>query len=107
MTLQHDILGPVPVTVLHCRLQIRTMVSVEVGENAVLVLESAMVPHGRSLLHGREGAGGRPLGAEGAGGELGEGGSRGSRRSRYHDDGLKQCVEGIKRSWRKGKGELH
>lgn len=43
------------------------MVAVEVGEDSVLVLESTIVSDGRSLLHGREGAGGRPLGAEGAG----------------------------------------
>lgn len=88
MALQDHILCPVPVTILHCRLEICAMVSVKVGEDAVLVLESAIVLDGRSLLHGREGAGGRSLGAEGAGREVGEGGSGGSRRSGYHDGGL-------------------
>jgi hypothetical protein len=63
------------------------MVSVKVGEDPILVLKSAIVLHGRRLRHRCEGAGGRPLGAEGAGREVGEGGGGGSRRSGYHDDG--------------------
>ena len=81
MPLQHNILRPMPITILHRRLQIRPMVTIEVGEDAVLVLQTAMVPDGGSVvLNGREGAGGRALDAE----RPGEGGGRGSRRSRYH-----------------------
>jgi hypothetical protein len=93
VALQHHVLRPVPITaILHSRLEVSTVVVVKVGEDSVLVLEPAMVSHGRSLLHGCEGAGGRSLGADGAGGEVGEGGGGRSRRSRYHDGGLRQFV---------------
>lgn len=86
MTLQNDILRPVPVTILHRRLQISSMVSVEVGEDPILVLQTAIVlDRGGVVLDGREGTGGRGLGSEGAGGEGGDG-RGGSRRSRYHGE---------------------
>lgn len=108
VALEHDILRPVPITtVLHRRLQIGAVVTVKVGEDAVLVSEPAIVLDGRSLLHGRERAGGRPLGAEGAAREGGEGGGGGSRRSGYHDGGLGQWRgEDQAVLWREGKGEL-
>ena len=84
MTLQNNILSPVPIAIFHRRLQIGSMVTVKVGENPILVLQAAMMLY-RGFLNGREGACGR-LCPEGAGGEIGEGGSRGSSRSRYHGD---------------------
>lgn len=68
MALQHDILGLVPVAVLHRALQIRAMVAVQVGKYPVLVLQTAILSLGRALLDGREGTG---LGRGEAGGRGG------------------------------------
>lgn len=100
MTLQNDILGPIPIAIFHRRLDISSMVTVEVGEYPILVLQTAMIVYrAMVLLNGREGAGGGGLGPEGAGGEIGEGGSGGSGRSRYHGDSWPNGC------WEEGEGE--
>lgn len=87
MTLQNNILGPIPIPILHRRLQIRSMVTVKVCEYPILVLQTAMTMYrGSVLLDGRERTDSGALGSDGAGGEVGEGGRR-SRRSRYHGGG--------------------
>lgn len=92
MALQDNILGAVPVAILHCRLQIRAMVSVKVGENAVLVLQTSVMPNRVGvILDGRERTGSLALDSDGTGGEGGKGGSRGSGRSRYHVDGWRRA----------------
>lgn len=88
MALQDDLLRLVPVSILHSRLEVRSVVPVQIGKDAVLVPQTAIVFLGRSAIldgckgAGRTGSGGR--GREGAGGEVSERGSRGGHRSRYH-----------------------
>jgi hypothetical protein len=107
ITLQNHILSLVPITVLHRGLQISAMVSVEVCEDPVLILQTAMVPYGGSVvLNGREGAGSRALNSEGAGGKVGEGRSRGSRRSRYHGESWPNGCGETRGRKRSGKGSL-
>lgn len=38
MPLQDNILGPIPIAILHSRLQVRLMMPVEIGEDTVLIL---------------------------------------------------------------------
>lgn len=103
MALQHNVLGTVPVTILHCRLQIRAMVSVKIRENAVLILQTAIAANGGGVfLDSREGAGSRALDPERPGGKVGEGGRRGSRRSRYHGDSWGPMGEEIGGRGRRG-----
>lgn len=56
MALENDLLGLVPVAILHGALQSGVVVAVEILEDAVLVLETTIVAHG-SIRHGRERAG--------------------------------------------------
>lgn len=72
VTLVDDLLGLVPVTVLHGALKVGSMVSVKVLENAVLVLETTLVLDWRGVLDGSETTNGR-------------GQSRGSGVGRRHD----------------------
>lgn len=58
VTLVDNLLGLVPVTVLHCALEIGSMVAVKVLENAVLVLETTLVLDWRGVLDGSETTGG-------------------------------------------------
>lgn len=41
MVLEQDLLGLVPIAILHRGFDVRTMMTVEVGENTILVLELA------------------------------------------------------------------
>lgn len=107
MALQNYILGPVPIPILLRRLQIRTVVAVQVGEYPVMILQPAMtVYRGLVLLDGREGAGGRTLGPERAGGEIGERGRRRSGRSRYHDCRWPNGCWGVRRGEGRAKVRL-
>lgn len=47
MTLQNNLLGLIPITTLQRVLQTRTVPSIQVLENAVRILQSAVVPRGR------------------------------------------------------------
>lgn len=102
VTLENNVLGAVPITELHCRLEVGSMVTVKVGEDAILVLQAAIVSYGGSVvLDSRERTGSRGLGSEGAGGKVGDRRRRGSRRSGYHGEyGPSGCTErlGEKRS---------
>lgn len=59
VSLEDDLLGFVPVAVLHCALEIGSMVAVKVLENTVLVLETTLVLNGRRILDGSQATGGR------------------------------------------------
>lgn len=72
VALVDNLLGLVPVTVLHGALEIGPMVAVEVLKNAVLVLETTLVLDWGSVLDGSETTGG--------GGQ-----SRGGGGGRWHD----------------------
>lgn len=68
MTLQNNILSPVPIAIFHRGFDVSPMVTVQIGEYPILVLQAAMVVNrAMVLLNGREGAGGRGLGPERAG----------------------------------------
>jgi hypothetical protein len=54
VTLVDNLLGLVPVAVLHSTLEIGSMVSVKVLENTVLVLETTLVLDWGSVLDGSE-----------------------------------------------------
>lgn len=68
MTLVDNLLGLVPVTVLHGTLEIGSMVAVKVLENAVLVLETTLVLNWGSVLDGSETTGGGGQSRGGGGG---------------------------------------
>ena len=53
VSLDDHLLGLVPVTVLHRALEVGTVVAVQVGEDAVLVLQAALTVDGRRVLDGR------------------------------------------------------
>jgi hypothetical protein len=74
---QHEVLGPVPVTALHRTLDERVTLSVDVGEDAVLVLETT-VDTRVSLRVGSIGGSGRRR-CRGGGRGGGRGGSSGLR----------------------------
>lgn len=58
MTLKNHFLGLVPIAILHRRLEIGTMVTVQIRENAVLILQSAVcLLRGSSILNGGERSG--------------------------------------------------
>jgi len=58
VALQHNLLGLVPVAILHGRLQICAMVAIKVLEYAILVLQASIASLlGRSLLYGCVAAG--------------------------------------------------
>lgn len=68
MTLENHLLRLVPIAILHRRLEIGTMVTIQIRENTVLVLQSAIcLLRGSSILNGGEGAGCRSSGQEGSG----------------------------------------
>lgn len=96
MALEDDLLGLVPVAILHGALEVGTVVSVEVGENAVLVFQTARAVDGGCVLHGGHGAGGIGA-ARGRGGgraqrALGRGGQhRGARYGRRSPIDLRRC----------------
>lgn len=51
MALEDDFLCLVPVAIFHGALEISTVVSVEVGEDTVLVSKAAMLPLRRDILN--------------------------------------------------------
>lgn len=87
MTLQDNLLGLVPVAVLHGTLEVGAVVAVEVLENAVLVLEAAMAVDGR-VLDGSEAPALLAAGGRGCGGEASRGGCGGQ-------DAVRGAVEGL------------
>lgn len=56
IALQEDLLGLVPVSVLHRALQVGSVVAVQVLEDAILVLEPAVCPLGRGIVYCGQGA---------------------------------------------------
>jgi hypothetical protein len=56
VSLDDHLLGLVPVTVLHRALEVGAVVAVQVGEDAVLVLQAALAVDGRRVLDGRHAA---------------------------------------------------
>lgn len=58
MALAEDLLGLVPVTILHGAFEVGSMVTVKVLENTVLVLETTLVLNWGSVLDGSETTGG-------------------------------------------------
>ena len=82
MALQDDLLCLVPIAVLLRTLQIRTVVAVQVLENPVLVLQAAICPLRRAILHGRQRP---PLGSRLGGSSRKARGSRSSRKSSVGD----------------------
>lgn len=89
MSLDNHFLGLVPVTVLHGALEVGAVVAVQVGEDAILVLQAALAVNRRRVLDSGHAAlllailGGSRLlrggGGEGANGGLVEGGAGGGR----------------------------
>jgi len=61
VALEQNLLGLVPVSALLGILQVRAMTSVQILEDAVLVLETSICPHGRSILHCCQGPLRRPV----------------------------------------------
>ena len=108
VTLEQNLLGLVPIAILLRALEIRAVVAVEVGEDAVLVLQGARVGGWwRCVLHGGHGsllltilADGLVRGGGGEGADGGLGGGRGGRaegalcggRRRQHVGRLSRCV---------------
>lgn len=68
VALAEDLLGLVPVTILHGALEVGSMVAVKVLENTVLVLETTLVLNWGSVLDGSETTGG---GGQSRGGGVG------------------------------------
>jgi hypothetical protein len=68
VTLVDNLLGLVPVTILHGALEVGSMVAVKVLEDAVLVLETTLVLDWGSVLDGSETTGGRGQSRGGGGG---------------------------------------
>jgi hypothetical protein len=68
VTLVDNLLGLVPVTVLHSALEVGSMVAVKVLENTVLVLETTLVLDWGSVLDGCETTGGGGQSRGGGGG---------------------------------------
>jgi hypothetical protein len=58
VTLENHLLRLVPIAILHRRLEVGTMVTIQVRENTVLVLQSAVcLLRGSSILNSGEGPG--------------------------------------------------
>jgi hypothetical protein len=53
MALEENVLGLVPVTIFHRTLEVRSMMSIQVGEDPVLVLQTSIHPLWR-VRHGSE-----------------------------------------------------
>lgn len=51
VTLEQNLLGLVPIAIFLCALQVGTVVSVEVLEDPVLVLQASICPHGMYIVH--------------------------------------------------------
>jgi len=68
VALVDNLLGLVPVTVLHSALEIGSMVAVKVLENAVLILKTTLVLNWGSVLDGSETTGGGGQSRGGGGG---------------------------------------
>lgn len=93
VTLEDHLLRLVPITILHGRLEIGTMMTIQIRKNAVLVLQSAIcLLRSRSILNGSEGSGCRRQAGSGSRrgqgggpvGDVGESRGRGDRCSRHH-----------------------
>ena len=112
MALVQNSLGVVPITVLHRTLQIRTMVSVQVGEYPILVLQTTINPlrritnRGEALLllgglGGRGEASGGGGGREDAVGEVAQRGLRCGGRLPGEHSGRRECSRRV--SGRRGR----
>ena len=81
MTLEYDFLRLVPISIFHGALEIRTMVAVQVLEDAVLVLQASIRPL-RRIVHGSQSS---PLGLRWGGGGRKACSSRCGRKSSLRD----------------------